>query len=281
MMGLGLLAFWKGLSAASKLTAIGSVGGALIDNAQRNKDAYANSPQGIREAAEKAGFNPLALLPMAGNFGAGYAPVMGSRIAEGFAAAADQNQYEDQLSVQKARLEMDNRELNERLRQMRFDAGAGTPSLFETVIPDQFGAKPATEIEVTELPTSGGDNDFAQDAVRTVLSEPMVGLSYRENGDIVSDMVESPVHTYVSREGNSYEVPKGPEWDELASGWLLDLRGRAEDQKRRDGAQEQSWFRYLFMPRVRELTEQERKSNPAFTFTMGPTSDPWVTFPNY
>lgn len=112
-------------NAPALITAGGSLAGGLIDNKERRKDAYANSPQGIREAAEAAGFNPLAVLGLAGNFGAGYAPTMGAKIANGIAAAMDQNQYADQLGIQKARLEMENRELNARLEESKFNAGTG------------------------------------------------------------------------------------------------------------------------------------------------------------
>lgn len=73
-----------------------------------------NSPQGIRANAEEAGFNPLAFVGPGTGTGAGYAPQMGSIIANGFAAAADQWTNEKQLQLQKAQLEQE----NERLKKL-------------------------------------------------------------------------------------------------------------------------------------------------------------------
>lgn len=267
-------------NAPSLITAGSALAGGIIDRNERRKDAYANSPQGIRDAAEAAGFNPLTVLGLAGNFGAGYAPTMGAKLATGIATAMDQNQYADQLGIQKARLEMENRELNARLEELKFNAG--TPSVYGAngdTIPRMFRLSQVPEVEQTEMPPS--DAQFAADAVKQVLEAPQVGLSYNADGEVVSDMVESPTQTYVTKGGHTAEVAVGPDVDEMLSGFFLSMAGRAIDQKHRDGAADESWFKYLVVPEMRKLTAQERANHPGFSIKIGPTAEPWVTFPNY
>jgi hypothetical protein len=71
-----------------------------------------NSPQGIRENFEAAGFNPLLGFYGNGNgTGAQYAPTMGNIIANGMATVGDQIQNQRALEMQKAQLEMENARL--------------------------------------------------------------------------------------------------------------------------------------------------------------------------
>jgi hypothetical protein len=77
--------------------AIISAGAALIggnrarkhEKDERSKDRYMNSPEGIRKNAEKAGFNPLVFAGPGTGTGVGYAPTMGSSIANSWALAGE------------------------------------------------------------------------------------------------------------------------------------------------------------------------------------------------
>lgn len=96
------------------LSLVGSLFGAKKSSDASKRADWNNSPQGIRANAEEAGFNPLAFVGPGTGTGAGYAPQMGSIIANGFAAAADQWTNEKQLQLQKAQLEQE----NERLKKL-------------------------------------------------------------------------------------------------------------------------------------------------------------------
>lgn len=100
-----------GAAASAAITAGGALLGGLIDGKARERDAYRNSPQGIRASAEAAGFNPLTVLSSGRNFGSGYTPRMGATIANGIAAGADNWTREKALAMEKTQLEVENQRL--------------------------------------------------------------------------------------------------------------------------------------------------------------------------
>jgi hypothetical protein len=95
---------------AAGIGAGASLLGGLFGRSERRKDAYANSPAGIRENAQRAGFNPLAFIGVPQ--GAGYAPTFGNSIANAGAAIANGITENEQLKLQKTALDQE----NERLR---------------------------------------------------------------------------------------------------------------------------------------------------------------------
>lgn len=124
-MLFGLPAMLAAMAPAAKMSVIGSVAGAAINQANRNRDTYLNSPAGIRAEAEKAGFNPLLFTGAAGSFGAGYSPTMGSNIAQGFALAGEQEQREMELILQRTALEQENQRLSSLAAQNRLNVPEG------------------------------------------------------------------------------------------------------------------------------------------------------------
>lgn len=104
----------------SIVTAGAGILGGLLDNGQRKRDAYNNSPEGIRKNFEAAGFNPLLGFTGNGNgTGAQYAPTMGSTIANSIAVAQDQRLEERALKIQQSQLEMQNQRLQRDLENAK------------------------------------------------------------------------------------------------------------------------------------------------------------------
>ncbi len=94
--------------------AAGLVGGFL--DREDNKDArrkadYNNSPQGIRDRAEAAGFNPLVFAGPGTGTGAQYAPTMGSSLATTLSLAAESYTDAQRLELQKSELELEKQRL--------------------------------------------------------------------------------------------------------------------------------------------------------------------------
>ncbi len=94
--------------------AAGLVGG-FLDRKDR-KDArrkadYNNSPQGIRDRAEAAGFNPLVFAGPGTGTGAQYAPTMGGSLATSLSLAAESFTDARRLELQKTELELEKQRL--------------------------------------------------------------------------------------------------------------------------------------------------------------------------
>lgn len=77
------------------------------------REQYLNSPQGIRDEAEKAGFNPLTVMNSGRQFGAGYAPQFGNEYAALGQGLADAATGYEQLQIQRAELELETQRLKE------------------------------------------------------------------------------------------------------------------------------------------------------------------------
>jgi hypothetical protein len=82
--------------------------------AQARKDAnYNNSPQGIRDRAEAAGFNPLAFVGPGTGTGAQYAPTMGASMANLGALFANAGSQLEDIKFREAQLETENKKLEQ------------------------------------------------------------------------------------------------------------------------------------------------------------------------
>lgn len=98
------------------------LGGHLEKNAQkkaRRQEAEMNDPVYLRERAEAAGFNPLTFLNSGRSLGpnSAYRPVMGTAIANAGAAFSNAYAENEQVKIQKAELEMQNRRLEHLIQQ--------------------------------------------------------------------------------------------------------------------------------------------------------------------
>lgn len=78
---------------------------------------YRNSPQGIRDNAEAAGFNPLVFAGPGTGTGAQYAPVFGNEYAQAGAMISDAFAQEEALKIQRSELELQNKRLEEIVKQ--------------------------------------------------------------------------------------------------------------------------------------------------------------------
>jgi len=91
--------------------------GMISDRNERKKDRYANSGVGVRADAKASGFNPLTLLASGARASAGYAPTMGTSLAQAGQALTDWSSNEKALELENARLQMDQQELQSRLEK--------------------------------------------------------------------------------------------------------------------------------------------------------------------
>lgn len=117
--------------------------GGLIGNNQRRKDAYNNSPAGIRANAEAAGFNPLIFAGPSVNSTAGYAPVMGSAIANAGSAIAGTMMEEERLKIERAAIDMDREQLDLEIQRQ-----ALTPDV-AGIYPRNNGSRSGAENDAT------------------------------------------------------------------------------------------------------------------------------------
>lgn len=83
------------------------------DRANYKYNRFAASPAGIRQMAEDAGFNPLVFAGSTGSLIPNYTPTMGRDIANAFAMQADTGNAIEQLKIQRSRLELENRRLEQ------------------------------------------------------------------------------------------------------------------------------------------------------------------------
>lgn len=114
--------------AGSLIQAGTSLLGGLLGNRQRKKDAYNNSPQGIRANAEAAGFNPLVFAGPGTGTGANYAPVMGAYIADAGSAFGEGIAANEQLKMQKSELELENQRLEQLAKATKL--AANVPGIY-------------------------------------------------------------------------------------------------------------------------------------------------------
>lgn len=100
--------------------AVSLIGGRKQRKAQAAARAdanYRNSPQGIRDNAEAAGFNPLVFAGPGTGTGAQYAPVFGNEYAQAGAMISDAFAQEEALKIQRSELELQNKRLEEIVKQ--------------------------------------------------------------------------------------------------------------------------------------------------------------------
>jgi len=123
--------------------------GMISDKRDRKKDAYANSGVGVRADAKASGFNPLTLLASGARASAGYAPTMGTSLAQAGQALTDWSSNEKALELENARLQMDQQELQSRLEKQTlrpsvpgiYGNSGGTGNGVQNVQPGQEGGQ--------------------------------------------------------------------------------------------------------------------------------------------
>lgn len=104
-------------------TALASIGGSLlgkvVDKRQQSKANVMNSPQGIRNNAEAAGFNPLVFAGPGVGTGAPYSGTMGTTIAQGFTQAAQEIDDMWSLRAEKTQLEQERNRLEKEISKVK------------------------------------------------------------------------------------------------------------------------------------------------------------------
>lgn len=215
--------------------AIGStlfkVGGALLGGLFGKKEkkapsAYEQTMQGIQGQAEGArkygeefGFNPLTLLGVSQPMGQGAAPenYMGNAIADAALLAADD--IAQNAAAQK--LERAER-LNSKLQQQVTDL---------TIRPKVGGIYDQRVATPTVRQALGVSNAWPNTAANISGYSGEV-FGYSRDGELVTPKERHTSET-IHNDGQATDVPVGPDFDEIVSGWIIQQRNK---KKAKDAA---------------------------------------------
>lgn len=194
---------------AAGLQVVGGIFGRRSENkAIAAQNAY-NAPIKVRERAEAAGFNPLLFVgPGVGQqTTTGGTNYMGSAIANAGLALADGMDKKAMLDVEKSRLAMDRQKLDVLIQNA-------------TIRPRSGGIYTGN----VRAPSAGGVGKPASSFLALPIGpRPKLAFSTSKTLPVPA---ESAVTEYGTTSGTSVLVPRGPDIDEVISGFAIETFGR-------------------------------------------------------
>jgi hypothetical protein len=202
-----------------------SFGASLIQGRQKQKN-YENRISDTVRQAKEAGIHPLEAIR--GGLAQQQRPPLMTQTAMTNAFDKVEDILTGRSAAEQKSLELRNDLMRIQIDEARRGRTAGSafiPNEYPTADPIQ-GVPPVDPIITTALRAIGA---------------PQVGLSYNEDGEIVSDRVESPTQTYVGEQGNTVKVTEGPDADSMITGFAI--RKILEFEKANEDNRISNWWR--------------------------------------
>lgn len=203
----------------------GSLIGASKASKDRARSDYMNSPQGIRENAEKAGFNPLVFAGPGTGTGAQYAPQVGNIIANGFATAADQLQEHSRQKIQLAELQVEKDRLAHLVEQ----------STLRPYVPGRFGnAQNRNRVSIADAPLLGVGTQLepGRSTVTSVKDAGQVG--WQNPRAVDAEMAESRYGDIAQEIHGTFNVVRDLSYDKqlkvIARDYSVDVANQVHQQ---------------------------------------------------
>lgn len=200
-----IFAALAGLSAASKLSIAGSVVSGLLSYKsakERRKQAIAdqdNQYVRMRNAAERAGFNPLTVLRATGGQGFTALPTISKAAAFGNAAAGIFDAVQ-QSPIDKYNKKLRELELEQRRAEIKLTKGQYAN------LGNQMDGFKAISKQIEDL-------------YKTTNNAPEAPVAINEN-EVVADVANTTRETVVTGSGNTINLYKGEDFSEMATNWF-------------------------------------------------------------
>lgn len=226
------------------------------DAAIAAQNAY-NSPEQIRERAEKAGFNPLLFVgPGVGQqVSTGGSNYFGSAIADAGLMVADALSKRKE-AAQISALESENKELRKKAEAATLRPKVGG-------IYDRRQAVPTLR-QALGVPDADAADTFDR-------AGPYSGPAHSRSIDSVDPESRASTET-VQSHGSATSLPLGPDPDEVFTGWLVDLNNKEKARRRfENSSAARSGRAQRFAP---SWPSQSKTAGQAFRFNPRPLNPP-------
>jgi hypothetical protein len=215
----GLLSSLGGLSTATKLTIASNVVGGVASYAsakQQRKQAIAdqdNQYVRMRNAAQRAGFNPLTVLRATGGQGFTGLPVISKAAAFGNVAAGIFDAVR-QAPIDKYNEEV--RELEKKQRQADLELMPMRGKLMKAQINNLYQEQVKTAMPAVGMPTNSAittkELPMTTQALETLVNGALSRVTRDAAGNYVGDELRPTTNQYVTRSGRVVNLP-GDEMD--------------------------------------------------------------------
>lgn len=204
------------------ITAGASLLGGVLGQRNSNKQARlareATDPATIRRKAEAAGFNPLLFTGQAfSTAGAMSQPILGSAIADAASVYLNTRFREQELQLQRTRLEQENQRLTDLV----------SAATLRPPIGGIYSGNNARGGPRVSRPSVLAESTVGSRPV-TIEHGPLRGVEYYPHSPEVQTRTEHLNTTYVS-DDFSVDIPVGPDVDEVLTGAVISAGGVFQD----------------------------------------------------